>query len=285
MKLCRFGSAGRERPGVVHTDGTIRSLAGLVPDLTPDSIGAAFLDRLSGLDIGRLSIVDPGVRLGPPVASTGKIVGIGLNYALHAQEAGLPTPVEPALFLKAPSALTGPFDDILMPPDSVKLDWEVELAVIIGRRATRVAPGTALEHVFGYCLFNDVSERNHQLECGGQWTKGKSADSFAPLGPYLVTPDELGDPQSVQLWLEVNGQRMQDARTADMIFPVAALISHVSRFMSLLPGDIIATGTPSGVGHGCTPATYLKAGDTVRLGGDRLGEQRLHVRQVSSNDL
>ncbi|HYE52559.1 MAG TPA: fumarylacetoacetate hydrolase family protein [Azospirillaceae bacterium] len=277
MKLCRFGEPGRERTGLVGLCGEIRDASVIVPDLTPETIAGGALRRLATVDPAGLPVVAGAPRLGPPVARPGKIVGFGLNYAAHAREAGLPAPEEPAFFLKAPSALSGPSDPVLLPPGSTKLDWEVELAVVIGEPACRVTPDRALRHVLGYCLINDVSERHFQLERGGQWTKGKSGDTFAPLGPWLVTADEVGDPGAIRLWLAVNGERVQDATTADMIFPVAELVSYASRFMTLHPGDILATGTPSGVGHGFTPPRYLRAGDVMTLGADGLGEQTLPV--------
>ncbi len=277
MKLLRWGPAGRERPGMLDGNGDIRDLSPHVADLRGDILDFERLRRLAGLDPVTLPLVEGPVRLGPPVAGIGKILGIGLNYRSHAEETGATPGSEPLLFSKAITALSGPNDPIVIPRGSVKTDWEVELAVIIGTRARYVDEAKALDHVAGYAVINDVSERSFQKERGGQFVKGKSADSFAPIGPWLVTRDEVADPQRLDLWLDVNGKRRQTGNTSDMIFPVAFLISHLSQFMTLMPGDVIATGTPSGVGAGCKPPEFLKQGDVVELGVAGLGRQRQEV--------
>lgn len=277
MRLVRFGPAGEEQPGLLEPDGTLRSLAGKIPDIGGDSLLPAQLDRLRSLDPGHLPRITVPQRLGPCVQGVGKLVGIGLNYRDHASESGMTIPSEPVVFFKATSAITGPHDNIVIPPGSQKTDWEVELGVVIGETARYAPVERALEHVAGYCIVNDVSERALQLEGTGQWVKGKSCDTFAPLGPWLVTRDEIADPQDLQLWLEVDGVRLQDGTTRTMIFGVAELVSYVSRHMSLHPGDIICTGTPAGVGLGLKPPRYLQPGNVVRLGIDGLGEQRQEV--------
>jgi 2-keto-4-pentenoate hydratase/2-oxohepta-3-ene-1,7-dioic acid hydratase in catechol pathway len=277
MKLVRFGAAGAERPGLIDGRGDLRDLSGHVDDIGPATLGPAVLARLRTLDPASLPRLSA-QRLGVPVSGIGKIVGIGLNYADHAAEAGIPVPSEPVIFLKATSSLTGPDDGIVMPSGGRLLDWEAELGVVIGRRATDIAESEALSHIAGYCVVNDVSERAFQLEHGGQWTKGKSADSFCPVGPWLVTADEVPDPQGLDIWLEVNGQRRQASNTGRMVFGVAAIVAYLSRFMTLHPGDLIATGTPAGVGFGMKPQCFLARGDTVRLGVAGLGEQRQTVR-------
>jgi 2-keto-4-pentenoate hydratase/2-oxohepta-3-ene-1,7-dioic acid hydratase in catechol pathway len=281
MKLVRYGEPGRERPGVIGADGRLRDLSMLLPELGGAQLGARTLQALSLLDADRLPLVEGLARLGCPVAGVGKIVCVGLNYADHAREAGLPLPAEPVLFLKATSAICGPDDPVLIPPGALKTDWEVELGVVIGLAASHVDEADAMRHVAGYTIVNDVSERSYQLERGGQWDKGKGCDSFAPIGPWLVTPDEIADPHALPLWLEVNGRRVQDSSTANLVFKLPALIAYISRFMSLQPGDVIATGTPAGVGLGQKPQPwYLKPGDEMRLGIEGLGEQRQVCRAV-----
>jgi len=277
MKLLRFGPAGSEKPGLLDAAGRVRDLSGEVGDITPASLSPALLARLAALDPAALPRVDGAVRLGPPVGGVGKIICIGLNYRDHAEEAGMPVPGEPLLFMKSPTAIIGPDDPVVLPAGAQKGDWEVELAIVIGRKARLVARGQAGEYIAGYSIMNDVSERAFQLEHGGQWVKGKSFDSFAPFGPWLVTGDEIGDPQSLDLWLDVNGTRRQTGNTATMIFDVFEIVSYVSRFMTLLPGDVISTGTPPGVGMGHKPPLFLKAGDVMRLGITGLGEQRQEV--------
>ena len=271
MKLLRWGPPEAEKPGLLDHDGTIRDLSAVVEDIAPARLTAADWDRLHGLDTASLPTVPPGTRLGPPVAGVGNILCIGLNYRDHAAETGAPTPPEPIVFSKHTSALCGPNDHIHLPRGSIKTDWEAELAVVIGRRAYGVREQDALSHVAGYCVANDVSERSYQLDRGGQWIKGKSCPNFCPLGPWLVTPDEVPDPQALKVWLDVDGTRMQDGTTADMIFPVAHIVSYLSRFLSLLPGDVILTGTPAGTGLG--RGVYLREGSTMRLGISGLGEQ------------
>lgn len=273
MRLLRYGPPGWENPGLLDDSGTIRDLSHIMRDLDGDALSAAGLSRLQALDTASLPRIADDVRLGPCVAQPGKIVCIGLNYSDHAAEAGMAEPAEPILFMKATSAITGPNDPVRLPPGSRKTDWEIELGVVIGTAARHVPEPDALAHVAGYCVFNDVSERHDQLERGGQWVKGKSADTFAPLGPWLVTTDEVPDPQILRLTLDVNGERLQDGTTANMIFGVAHLISYVSQFMALLPGDVIATGTPAGVGMGQKPPRYLRAGDRMRLEIEGLGVQ------------
>ena len=274
MKLLRFGPKGAEKPGMLDAGGTIRDLSGVVGDIGGATLSDEGLDRLRRLDAGRLPEVDKGVRLGPCVAGVGKFVCIGLNYSDHAAETGAAVPSEPIIFMKATSAICGPDDPVIIPRDSEKTDWEVELAVVIGRRAKYVSEADALSYVAGYCVANDVSERAFQIERQGQWTKGKSADHFGPTGPWLVTRDEVADPQKLGMWLKVNGETRQDGSTRTMVYGVAHLVSYLSRFMSLDPGDIISTGTPPGVGMGMKPPTYLKAGDVIELGIEGLGEQR-----------
>jgi 2-keto-4-pentenoate hydratase/2-oxohepta-3-ene-1,7-dioic acid hydratase in catechol pathway len=274
MKLVRFGSAGDERPGVLDADGRIRSLEGIVDDISGDALSAPSLARLRQLDPESLPLVDAGVRIGPCVGRVGKFMCIGLNYADHAAETGATLPAEPLLFMKATSAICGPNDDLEIPRGSTHTDWEVELGVVIGERAKYVTEATALDYVAGYCTVHDVSERHYQKDRGGQWTKGKSCDTFGPIGPWLVTKDEVPDPQNLRLWLEVDGERRQDGTTRNMVFGVKKLVSYLSDFMTLHPGDIITTGTPPGVGMGRNPPVYLQPGQTVRLGVEGLGEQR-----------
>lgn len=271
MKLVRFGPRGRERPGLIAADGSLRNLSAHVADIGWNELSPAGQKRLRALDARALPKVRGTPRLGVPFTGISKIVGIGLNYRAHALEAKMPIPSEPVVFMKATTCITGPSDPIRKPVDSTKLDWEVELGIVIGREARQVSEAKALEHVAGYCVFHDVSERAFQLERGGQWDKGKSCDSFGPIGPWLVTRDEVADPQALRLWLDVNDERMQDSSTADMIFSCAEIISYLSRFMTLLPGDVICTGTPQGVGIG--RGRFLQVGDRVRLGVDGLGAQ------------
>jgi len=275
MKLCRFGPAGEEKPGIVDADGAIRDLSGFVADIGPNEVSAEGLTRLRDVVVEELPLAPHGARYGVPVAGTRKFIAIGLNYADHAAESNLPIPAEPVVFNKWVNCLQGPNDPILIPPGSEKTDWEVELGVVIGTRAYQVAEADALNHVAGYCVVNDVSERHWQIERGPTWDKGKGFPTFGPVGPWLVTADEVGDPQALSLWLEVNGRRLQDGTTSTMIFTIAQIIAYCSRFMELEPGDIITTGTPPGVGLGQKPEPwYLKPGDVVRLGIDKLGEQR-----------
>ncbi|MDX5361025.1 MAG: fumarylacetoacetate hydrolase family protein [Alphaproteobacteria bacterium] len=273
MKLVRYGEAGRERPGLLDAGGRVRDLSGVIDDVGGRWLLPAALEMLRGIDPATLPAVEGAPRLGAPVANVGKLVCIGLNYADHADEMNLPRPDKPVVFMKATSSICGPNDDILIPPGSEKTDWEVELGIVIGAPARFVAPGDALAHVAGYTLVQDVSERDWQQNEGGQWVKAKSSDTFGPVGPWLVTADEVPDPQALDIWLEVNGTRMQDGNTATMIFGVAEVVAHISRFMTLQPGDVIATGTPPGVGVGRTPQVFYKPGDTVRLGISGLGEQ------------
>jgi 2-keto-4-pentenoate hydratase/2-oxohepta-3-ene-1,7-dioic acid hydratase in catechol pathway len=273
LKLLRFGEVGEERPAVVDADGTLRDVSSLVSDFTPETISPLLKGTLTRADFSALPAVSADVRIGAPLARTGHFIAIGLNYADHAAETGAPIPKEPIIFSKAPSSLSGPFDDVVLPRGSTKSDWEVELAVIIGERCHYVDEDEALSKVFGYAICNDVSEREYQAERGGQWIKGKSAPTFGPLGPWLVTADEIADPQNLDMFLDVNGERCQTGNTRTMIFPVAHLVSYVSQFMALEPGDIITTGTPPGVGLGMKPQRFLKAGDEMRLGIAGLGEQ------------
>ena len=273
MKLLRYGAPGAEKPGMLDAGGVIRDLSGVVPDLGGEVLSRDGLARLAGLDPATLPVVAAGVRLGPPVAGTRNFVAIGLNYADHAAESGAAVPKEPIIFLKSLNSLAGPDDDIEIPPDSQKSDWEVELAIVIGATAKRVTAEAALDHVAGYAVCNDVSEREWQLERGGTWDKGKSADGYGPVGPWLVTADEVADPQDLAMWLELDGKRMQDGSTRTMIFDVRTLVSYVSRFVTLHPGDIITTGTPPGVGLGMKPPVYLRPGQVMRVGIDGLGMQ------------
>lgn len=277
MKLLRFGERGRERPGLLDGKGNIRDLSGHVADIAGDALTPAGLSRLTAIDPETLPVVAGAPRLGAVVGRFSKFICIGLNYADHARETGARPPAEPVVFLKANSAVSGPNDPILQPRGSTKLDWEVELAVVIGKPAKYVEEKDALAHVAGYAVANDVSERAFQLEGTGQWTKGKSCDSFGPIGPWLVTADEVPDPQALALWLDVNGVRRQTGNSSDMIFGVAALVSYLSRLFTLETGDIISTGTPAGVGLGMKPPVFLKAGDIVTLGIDGLGSQRQEV--------
>ncbi|WP_309571639.1 fumarylacetoacetate hydrolase family protein [Deinococcus sp.] len=278
LKLLRYGEAGRERPGLLDAAGQVRDLSGLIPDLEPGTLDDATLARLRSTNPDTLPVVDAPGRLGPCVAGVGKLVCIGLNYRDHADETGAAYPPEPILFMKATSSIQGPDDDVILPRDSVKSDWEVELGVVIGRAAKHVTEDQALDYVAGYCVINDLSEREFQIERGGTWDKGKGCDTFGPLGPWLVTRDEVPDPQAVRLWLDLDGVRRQDGTTANMIFTVAQIVSYVSDFMTLHPGDVISTGTPHGVGLGCKPPEYLRAGQVMRLGIEGLGIQTQRVR-------
>ncbi|MEY3643388.1 MAG: hypothetical protein RLZZ207_82 [Bacteroidota bacterium] len=275
MKLIRFGEAGKELPGIEDPSGKRLDCSSFGEDWNEVFFGSQGLDRLSQwlkIQQSTLKEIPAGSRLGSPVARPSKILCIGLNYRKHAEEAGMPVPEAPILFMKASSSLCGPFDPIYIPRNSVQTDWEVELAVVIGKRAKYVTKENAYDYIAGYCVHNDVSERDFQLRQGGQWTKGKSADHFAPLGPYLVTKDEIPDPHQLSIWLEVNGELLQNSNTGDLIFDIPTLVSYVSNYMTLLPGDIISTGTPSGVGMGLKEPRYLKASDRVRLGIEGLGE-------------
>jgi 2-keto-4-pentenoate hydratase/2-oxohepta-3-ene-1,7-dioic acid hydratase in catechol pathway len=279
MKLLRFGEPGKERPGVLHADGTIRDLSGVVPDISGGTLLPESLARLKQLNLDSLPKVPGPPRLGPCVGGVGKFICVGLNYSDHAAESNMPVPAEPIIFMKATSSICGPNDTVEIPRGSLKSDWEVELGVVIGKPAKYVEEANAMDHVAGYCVVNDLSERAFQLEGTGQWVKGKSADTFGPIGPWLVTTDEVADCQSLGMWLEVDGKRVQNGSTATMIFGVKYLVSYLSRFMSLQSGDVITTGTPPGVGHGMKPPVYLRAGNVMRLGVDGLGEQRQTVVQ------
>ena len=273
MKLLRIGAKGAEKPAIVHSDGTIRDLSSVVDDIAGDTLTDEGLATIAAADPAALPVLDAESRIGPCVGHVGKFICIGLNYADHAAESGMAVPDEPIIFFKATSAITGPNDPVIIPKGSEKTDWEVELGIVIGKAARYIGEDAAMDHVAGYCLVNDVSERAFQIERAGQWVKGKSADSFGPIGPWLVTRDEIADPQNLSMWLEVDGHRYQDGSTRTMVFGVAHLVSYLSQFMSLQPGDIISTGTPPGVGMGQKPPVYLKAGQTIRLGIEGLGEQ------------
>lgn len=278
MKLVRYGNPGAEKPGIVDAEGTIRDLSGIVPDLAGKALTKASLARIAAVDPKTLPAVPAGTRLGPCVGNVRNFIAVGLNYADHAAETNSPIPSEPILFNKAPSCIVGPNDDIVVPRGSEKTDWEVELAVVIGEEASYVEEKDALNYVAGYCVCNDVSERAYQLERGGQWAKGKGCPTFGPLGPWLVTTDEIKDVQNLSMWLDVNGERMQDGSTKTMIFSVPYLVSYISQFMKLEPGDVITTGTPPGVGMGMKPPRFLKGGEVVELGIEGLGTQRQQVR-------
>jgi len=273
MKLVRYGKPGKEKPGLMDSQGQLRDLSTVLADIGPAQLGEAALAKLQRLNPEKLPLVKGKPRLGSPVANVGKFIAIGLNYADHAAESGMPLPTEPVVFMKATSCIQGPNDPVMLPKGSVKTDWEVELGVVIGTRARYVSQKDALKFVAGYCTVNDVSERAFQLERGGTWDKGKGSDTFGPLGPWLVTRDEVPNPQKLGLWLAVNGQQVQSGNTKTMVFGVAKLVSYVSQFMTLMPGDVITTGTPPGVGMGMKPPRFLKAGDVVTLGVEGLGEQ------------
>jgi 2,4-diketo-3-deoxy-L-fuconate hydrolase len=277
MKLVRYGKPGKEKPGLIDAQGQLRDLSAVMADIGPAQLGDVALAKLQRLNPEKLPLVKGKPRLGSPVQGVGKFIAIGLNYADHAAESGLPIPAEPVVFMKATSCIQGANDAVMLPKGSVKTDWEVELGVVIGTRARYVSQKDALNHVAGYCAINDVSEREYQLERGGTWDKGKGCDTFGPLGPWLVTRDEVPNPQKLGLWLEVNGQRVQQGNTKTMIFGVAKIVSYLSQFMTLLPGDVITTGTPPGVGMGRKPPLFLKAGDTMVLGVEGLGEQHQTV--------
>ena len=277
MKLLRYGPKGAEKPGLLDANNQIRDLSSIIPDLTGDTVDPGTMARLSALNTDTLPPVEGTPRIGPCIGNVGKFVCIGLNYSDHAKETGSPIPSEPIVFMKATSSINGPDDDIELIRDSVKTDWEVELGFVIGRETKYVTEAQALDHVAGYCIVTDVSEREWQIERQGNWSKGKSGDTYGPIGPWLVTPDEVGDPQSLGLWLDVNGTRHQDGNTNTMIFPVSKIISYLSECMSLQPGDVIATGTPPGVGMGMKPQVFLRAGDTMRVGVEGLGVQAQRI--------
>jgi len=277
MKLLRYGPPGQEKPGLLDSDGNPRDLSSVVSNIDGPTISPEGLRKLAGIDPKTLPLVEGKPRLGVPVAGVSKFVGIGLNYTDHAKEANMPIPSEPIVFMKVPSCLCGPNDDVIQPKYSTKIDWEVELGIVIGSKAQYVSIEQALEYVAGYCVINDVSERNYQLERGGQWDKGKCFDTFGPVGPYLVTKDEVGDVQDLDMWLDLNGERMQTGNTRTMIFDCAQLVSYLSECMTLLPGDLICTGTPPGVGLGRKPPRFLRPGEVMTLGIERLGEQRQRI--------
>ncbi len=277
MKLVRYGNPGKEKPGLIDADGKLRDLSAIVKDIGPGQLGDAALAKLRKLKTDALPLVRGKPRMGCPIAGVPKFIAIGLNYADHAAESNMPIPKEPIVFMKATSCIQGPDDDVMLPKGSVKSDWEVELGVVIGTRARYVTQKAALDHVAGYCTINDMSEREYQIERGGTWDKGKGCDTFGPIGPWLVTRDEIANPQKLAMWLDVNGKRMQTGNTRTMIFGVAKLVSYVSQFMTLEPGDVITTGTPPGVGLGMKPPLFLKKGDVMTLGIEGLGEQRQSV--------
>lgn len=283
MKLVRFGEAGREKPGLIDSQGRIRDLSGVISDVVGATLSSESLARLRSLDIATLPLVPAGQRLGACVGQVRNFIAIGLNYADHAAETGAPIPAEPIIFNKAPSCIVGAHDDVIIPRSSHKTDWEVELAIVIGERASYVAANEAMDFIAGYCVCNDVSEREFQLERGGTWTKGKGCPTFGPLGPWLVTKDEIPDPQNLSMWLDVNGERMQTGSTTTMIFNVTQIVSYVSHFMILEPGDVITTGTPPGVGMGMKPQRFLRAGDVMALGIEGLGEQRQRLVAFEQN--
>ncbi|MDB5743048.1 MAG: hydrolase family protein [Polaromonas sp.] len=277
MKLLRYGPLGQEKPGALDADGNIRDLSSVVTDIGADVLGPEKLARLAKLDLSSLPIVPGRPRLGQPVAQIGKFLAIGLNYKDHAAESNMPEPGEPVIFMKAISCLAGPHDNVIVPRNSLKMDWEAEIGIVIGSKCQYVTEAEALDHVAGYCVVNDVSERHFQLERGGTLDKGKSFDTLGPVGPWLVTRDEVGDVQALDIWLELNGERMQDGNTRNMIFSCARIVSYLSELMTLMPGDIITTGTPAGVGMGMKPPRFLKKGDVMTLGVQKLGEQRQTV--------
>ena len=278
MKLLRYGAPGDERPGILDNNGDIRDLGGEADDIAGPVLRGEGLDRIRAVDIASLPVVGGEPRIGPCIGHVGKIIGIGLNFSDHAEETGMEVPPEPVIFFKATSSIIGPHDDVLLPPGSEKSDWEVELGVVIGDEARYVSEDDALKHIAGYCVVNDLSERHYQFERSGQWVKGKSCDTFCPVGPWLVSSDEVADPQALPMSLEVNGKRFQNGSTATMVYGVRMLVSYLSQFMSLQPGDIISTGTPPGVGFGQTPPVYLQPGDVMTLEIEGLGRQRQTVR-------
>ena len=278
MKLLRYGPDGEEKPGMLDADGAIRDLSGEIDDVDGKSLAPEVLDRLARIDPSSLPVVDGNPRIGPCVGSVGKFVAIGLNYYDHARETGMEPPPEPIIFSKYTSCICGPNDDVVLPRGSTKGDWEVELGFVIGKHTKYISEAEALDHIAGYCLVNDVSEREYQIERSGQWVKGKSCDTFGPIGPWMVTRDEIPDPQNLNLWLDLNGERQQTGNTSTMIFTVAHILSYLSQFTSLQPGDVVCTGTPPGVGLGQKPPRFLKAGDVMTLGIDGLGEQRSEVK-------
>jgi 2-keto-4-pentenoate hydratase/2-oxohepta-3-ene-1,7-dioic acid hydratase in catechol pathway len=284
MKLVRFGPPGQEKPGLVDTDGTIRDLSGVVSDIDGTTLSRQSLDRLRGMDAKSLAAAPAGARIGPCVGNVRNFIAVGLNFADHAAETNSPIPAEPILFNKAPSCIVGPNDDIIIPRGSQKTDWEVELCIVIGERASYVGANEAMNYVAGFCICNDVSEREYQLERSGQWMKGKGCPTFGPIGPWLVTPDEIADVHSLSMWLDVNGEKMQRGSTKTMIFNVPKIVSYTSHFMILEPGDVITTGTPPGVGLGMKPPKFLKAGDVVTLGIEGLGEQRQRFVAYSNDN-
>ena len=277
MKLVRYGQPGKEKPGLIDAEGKLRDLGKVLKDIGPAQLGDAALAKIAKLNPAKLPLVKGKPRMGSPVANVGKFIAIGLNYADHAAESGLPIPAEPVVFMKATSCIQGPNDPVMLPKGSKKTDWEVELGVVIGTQARYVSQKEALNYVAGYCTINDISEREFQIERGGTWDKGKGCDTFGPLGPWLVTRDEVPNPQKLGMWLDVNGQRVQTGNTKTMVFSVAKIVSYVSQFMTLMPGDVITTGTPPGVGLGMKPPRFLKKGDTMALGIDGLGEQHQTV--------
>jgi ureidoglycolate lyase len=280
MKILRIGPAGEERPAIMDAAGKLYDISHIVPDITPETLAAGCLETIAGLNVADLPPVEGAPRIGPPVNRPQKFIGVGLNYIDHATELGLKKPAHPVIFTKHTSCICGPNDDVLLPPDATHADHEIELGVVIGRVARRVSENDAMEHVAGYLLVNDISERHFQFDCGGQWVKGKSLDTFGPIGPWLATPEDIPDPHAIDLELKVNGEVRQRGNTKDMFYSVAELIAHISRFFTLMPGDIITTGTPSGVGAGMKPPRYLRDGDVMELSATGLGTQRQRVRRL-----
>lgn len=281
MKLLRFGEVGQEKPGLLDVDGNIRDLSAHIKDIDGKFLSSDLFSKVKGIDHKSLPLVSGNPRIAEPVSRVGKFICVGLNYEDHARETGVTVPPEPVLFMKATSAIIGPNDQVVMPPNSSKSDWEVELGVVIGKETRYVSEADAMDHIAGFCVINDLSEREFQLEREGQWMKGKGCDTFGPTGPYLVTPDEAGNVDNLSIWLELNGERVQNGNTKTMVYKVPFLVHYISQFMSLQPGDIISTGTPPGVGLGMNPPKYLKEGDVMRLGIDNLGEQLQHVARYA----